>query len=138
MLVAKYHKSHEWPSFLNVYDQPASPTEVSYISSFGIEFGLFICFDIVFEDPPKVLRSKGISHFLYAVAQGKVGLETLITDWSKQQNAVVLASNLGAGLGMTGDCSGVLVNGTILAANKYPLGVGYPSGENILVVSVPE
>lgn len=136
VLVAKYHKSHEWPTFLGVYDQPAEPSEVSYLSNFGVEFGLFICFDIVFEDPPKVLRSRGISHFLYAVAQGKIGLETLITDWSKQQSATVLAANLGAGV--TGDCSGILVNGTQLGGGKYSLGPAFPAGENILVINVPE
>lgn len=54
MLVAKYHKSHEWPGLRDAYDQPTSTSQVTFKSSFGVEFGLFICFDIMFEDPPVV------------------------------------------------------------------------------------
>jgi hypothetical protein len=59
-LIAKYHKSHEWPGLKKAYDQPVAPSEVTFTASFGVEFGLFICFDIMFEDPPKVLRANGM------------------------------------------------------------------------------
>ena len=137
-IVAKYHKSHEWPGFTDVYDQVPEPSRVTYKSSFGVTFGLFICYDIMFEDPPKILRQEGVEHFLYAVSQGDAGLHTLIKDWSKHQQAVVLAANLGAGsshLGIGGDCSGIVVNGTIVEATKHMLGVEYPD-ENILVATI--
>jgi predicted amidohydrolase len=54
VISAKYHKSHEWPGLRKAYDEPLSPSRVTFKSSFGVEFGLFICFDIMFEDPPKV------------------------------------------------------------------------------------
>lgn len=133
LLASKYHKSHEWPSFLDVYDQPAQPSQVTYKSSFGVEFGLFICFDIMFEDPPKVLRSRGIQHFLYAVDQGSAGEATIIEPWSKNNNAVVLSANLGSG---KKDCSGIIVNGKALSAKKIHLSGEFPD-ENILIANVP-
>jgi predicted amidohydrolase len=114
-LVAKYHKSHEWPGLKVAYDQPMQPSRVTYMSKFGVEFGLFICFDIMFEDPPKILRSSGIEHFLYAVKQGEIGEKTLIEGWSKNNAATVLSANLGSG--KHGDCSGLIVNGTYLNIN---------------------
>jgi predicted amidohydrolase len=134
-IVAKYHKSHEWPPFKVAYDQPAEPSQVTYKSSFGVEFGLFICFDIMFEDPAKVLRQNGISHFLYAVAQGDAGLKALIKPWSENNAAVVLASNLGAGL--KGDCSGIIVNGVALPSSKYSLTTKGFQSENVLIATVP-
>lgn len=134
MVVTKYHKSHEWPAFIGPYDQSPSPTRITYMSSFGVEFGLFICYDIMFNDPAKVLREEGIVHFLYAVEQYNIGLATTMTEWSKTEKATLLASNLGAG--KKGDCSGVLVNGALLPTKKYYLGADYPD-ENILIAEVP-
>lgn len=132
-IVAKYHKSHEWTPFIGPYDQVPTSSQVTYLSSFGVNFGLFICFDIVFPAPAKELRAAGISHFLYAVAQGDAGLKTLITDWSKSQQATLLAANLGAG--KKGDCSGFAVNGELLSTQKYYIGKDYPN-ENIIVSEV--
>lgn len=133
-LVAKYHKSHEFPALKSAYDQPLTPSEVTYKSSFGVEFGLFICYDIMFEDPAKVLRDRGIQHFLYAVAQGSVGESTIIEPWSKNNNATVLSANLGSG---RKDCSGLIVNGQPLATEKYYLDSKFGSDDNILVATVP-
>lgn len=134
VLAAKYHKSHEWPGLKKAYDQPLTPSHVTYKSSFGVEFGLFICFDIMFDDPPKVLRSQGIEHFLYAVQQGQIGEKTIIESWSKNNAATVLSANLGSG---KDDCSGLIVNGTPLDAKKFHLVDEAFKTENILVATVP-
>jgi len=135
-LMTKYHKSHEFPPFIGVYDQVPVPTEVTYNASFGIQFGLFICYDILFPNPAKSLRSQGIEHFLYSVAQGKIGEDTIIQEWSKANDAVLLSSNLGSGL--KGDCSGILNRGTPLNVEKYHLiGSEYFPNDNILVAAVP-
>lgn len=134
-IVAKYHKSHEWPPFKVAYDEPLTPSHVTYLSSFGVEFGLFICFDIMFEDPPKVLRQNGISHFLYAVAQGDAGKNTIIEPWSEHNSAVVLASNLGAG--PKKDCSEIIVNGVGVSSKKYYLQNKQFKDENVLIGRVP-
>ena len=134
MIVAKYHKSHEWTPLIGPYDQAPSPTEVTYTASFGVTFGIFTCFDIMFPDPAKKLREQGISHFLYPVQQGDIGLKTLITGWSKNQAATMLAANLGAG--KKGDCSGFLVNGELLPTDKIYLGDDFPD-ENVIIATVP-
>ena len=134
-IVAKYHKSHEWPPFKVSYDEPLTTSHVSYLSSFGVQFGLFICFDIMFEDPPKVLLQNGITHILYAVAQGDAGKNTIIEPWSERNSAVVLASNLGAGL--KNDCSEIIVNGVGVSSKKYYLQSKQFKDENILVGVVP-
>ncbi len=132
--VAKYHKSHEWTPFIGVYDQVPAPSQVIYKSSFGVDFGLFICFDIMFDNPAKELRKQGIEHFLYAVAQGKAGEDTIIKAWSKDNNAVMLSSNLGSG---KNDCSGIINRGTVLDAKKYHLALSDFPEDNILVATVP-
>lgn len=136
-VAAKYHKSHEFPSLKKAYDE-YGVSEVTYKSSFGVEFGLFICYDIMFEDPPKVLRSKGITNFLYAVSQGNIGESTIIEPWSKHNNATVLSANLGSG--DRKDCSGLIVGGKALSASKYylegDLKASFPD-ENMLVATIP-
>ena len=133
-LVSKYHKSHEVRSLQSAYDVPAVPAHITYKSSFGVEFGLFTCFDIMWEDPPKVLRESGIEHFLYAVDMHEIGDKTIIEGWSRNNNATLLSANLGAG---KGDCAALIVNGTPLAAQKYYLQNDEFPEENILVASVP-
>lgn len=132
ILVVKYHKSHEWPSLKPAYDQPLQPSEVVYKASFGVNFGLFICFDIMFPDPAKKLVDQGISYFLYAVAQGILGEKTIISHFSLHNSVTMLSSNLPMN-DLIHDCSGIIVNGTTLNAKKIYLGDGYPAKENVLV-----
>jgi pantetheine hydrolase len=133
--VTKYHKRHEFPPFIGVYDQYPKVTEVTYKASFGIEFGLFICYDIMFPDPAKALRTQGIEHFLYAVAQGQLGEKTLIEGWSQNNNAIMLSSNLATD--QIHDCSGIIYKGNVLNATKYHLISKEFPEENILVATVP-
>lgn len=133
MIVAKYHKSHEWPGLMPPYDQAAKPLSVTYETSFGVEFGLFICFDIMFQEPAVTLVDSGVKHFLYAVKQGLIGEDTLISGWSKKYGTTMLSSNLAA---KVHDCSGVIVNGETVPAKKIMLGEDYPE-ENVLVVVIP-
>lgn len=132
-VVAKYQKSHEWPGLMPPYDQAAEPLEVTYKTSFGVEFGLFICFDIMFKEPAVSLVDAGVRHFLYAVKQGLIGEDTLISGWSKKHEATMMSANLAAAVH---DCSGIIVNGETLPAEKIMLGDEYP-GENVLVSVIP-
>jgi pantetheine hydrolase len=63
-IVAKYYKSHAWATN---EDQPAIPDRVTWKASFGVTFGMFICFDIAFDDPAVVLAKQGVKHFIYPV-----------------------------------------------------------------------
>ena len=115
---------------------------MTYQSSFGVEFGIFTCFDIMFPDPAVRLRKRGVTHFLYPVEQGQLGEDTIIERWSRQQKAVLLSSNLGAGEAKRGgDCSGLLLQGEPLPADKLPLRDFdrrfAASPDNLLVANVP-
>ena len=139
-IVAKYHKTHVWVSNLDKYDQPVNTEYVTYKSaSLGVEFGLFICFDIMFPDPAKVLVERGIKHFLYAVQQGYLGDVTLMPHWTQKNDAALLASNLQVG-GQNGtkqSYSRVFVQGNTMHGKKFFVDSNSFPYENVLVVKVP-
>ena len=121
-LVGKYHKSNEWPGLMPPYNEVKTKEYVTYNASFGVEFGLFTCFDIMHADPPVKYVDNGIKHFLYPVQQGQIGEKTIISGWSKKHSVTLLSSNLGAKGGEgAGDCSGILKNGEDLPTNKVYL-----------------
>lgn len=68
-LISTYRKTHVW--YTDVFDSP-QPALVNFTTSFGVNFGMMICFDIAFGFPGPELVSKGITHFPYSVAQGLV------------------------------------------------------------------
>jgi pantetheine hydrolase len=139
-IVAKYHKTHVWLSNLDKYDQPVTTEYVTYKSpSIGVEFGLFICFDIVFPDPAKVLVERGVKHFLYAVQQAYIGDATLMPYWSRNNNAALLASNIAMGSrdGTKGDYSRVFVQGETVKGKNFALDSSTFPDENVLIVTVP-
>lgn len=141
-IVAKYHKTHVWFPNLQKYDQPVTTEYVTYVSPLlGVELGLFICFDIVFPDPAKVLVQRGVKHFLYAVQQGYLGDATLMPRWSRNNNAALLASNLqmmGKEGGSKEDVSRVFVQGETVRGRKYAMDInGRFPDENVLIVTVP-
>jgi hypothetical protein len=103
------------------------------LNDFGIEFGIFVCFGIMFEDPPNKLCDHGIEHFLYPVAQGNIGKSTIIEGWSRNNNATVLSANLGSG---KKDRSGLIVGGKLLDAKKVYLNNKDVPNENFLIATV--
>jgi len=139
-IVAKYHKTHVWFSNMDKYDQPVITEYVTYASpTLGVEFGLFICFDIVFPDPASVLVERGVKHFLYAVQQGYLGDATLMPRWSKNNDAALLASNLKMmGSGSKQDVSRVFVQGETVRGKQFVMdSTGKFPDENVLIVTVP-
>lgn len=65
-IIAKYWKMHPW--FTSTFNTPPERL-VSFTPSFGVKFGLMICFDIAFPSPGPALRKNGISHFPYAAVR---------------------------------------------------------------------
>ena len=65
-LLAKYHKTHVWKR--GVFDVPQEVEVVTFAASFGVTFGLFVCFDIAFPRPQRDLLGLGVLHFPYSVA----------------------------------------------------------------------
>ena len=48
-LLAKYHKQHLF--FEDAFDTPEMVNHAIFTTSFGVQFGMFTCFDILFEKP---------------------------------------------------------------------------------------
>jgi len=64
-LVAIYHKRHNGGTY-PVLDQPKGAAQVSsFVSSFGVRFGLFICYDMDFSEPAADLYALGVRDFLF-------------------------------------------------------------------------
>lgn len=108
-LLAKYHKEHPW--YTDTFDTPPTTEIVTFTTSFGVRFGLFICYDIVHSTPIKDLLAEGVSQFPYSVSFPVQILEKAgFQAWSKQTKATLLASNLGR------SGSGIFQKGDVIAA----------------------
>jgi len=90
--IAKYRKTHIW--YPQAIDAPPNPQLVTFTTSFGITFGMMICYDIAFDFPGRELVDRGVKHFPYSVAQSIIGPE-IISTWSYFESATVLSANLG-------------------------------------------
>lgn len=119
VVIAKYHKSHPW--FTHVFDKPSTPDHVTFNVSAspplrGVEFGLFVCFDIAFHDPAVVLVERGIRHFPYSIALDNIVGSGAEAAWSWLHKASLLAADEGTGHG------GVFLSGKDVATDlkRFP------------------
>eukprot|EP00735_Rhodelphis_limneticus_P010169 TRINITY_DN2927_c1_g1::TRINITY_DN2927_c1_g1_i1::g.4626::m.4626 TRINITY_DN2927_c1_g1::TRINITY_DN2927_c1_g1_i1::g.4626 ORF type:complete len:282 (+),score=69.18,sp/A6QQ07/BTD_BOVIN/33.45/1e-34,CN_hydrolase/PF00795.17/8.1e-11,DUF2482/PF10655.4/0.2,DUF2482/PF10655.4/1e+04 TRINITY_DN2927_c1_g1_i1:36-881(+) len=116
-LVAKYYKAH--PFFVRAFDTP--PVEhVTFKTPFAT-FGIFVCFDIMFQSPAVDLVEQGVEHFIYSVAMDAWAGTQVHAAWSKRYSTVMLASNYGE------KWSGVYENGDNLTSKTISLGAEYPN-----------
>ena len=141
VLLAKYHKTHLFPEDLLYFDRPPSPEMAYFDTSFGVRFGMFICFDIFFQFPSVALvQELGITHFVYSTYWVNTGTVPLITAiqmqqaWSRANHAALLASNIGYGYEDSG--SGVYVAGRAIKHIFLPR--LNQTGDNLLVAPVPK
>jgi predicted amidohydrolase len=104
-VVAKYRKTHPW--FKHIFDAPQKPDLIVFNG-----FGMFMCYDILFDTPSVVLRKQGVSKFLYNAAIPIVGKE-VFTTWSLLHNATLIAADL--------NDSGAYVNGKRVGEKKANL-----------------
>ncbi|KAM9963514.1 hypothetical protein ACTFIW_006745 [Dictyostelium discoideum] len=119
-LLAKYHKSHLYGE---PYFNPSSPPDpVIFSTNFNVTFGMFICFDILFEEPQKTLIQKyGIHNLVYSTEWVNVNYayaRGVQESWSKLYNANVLAANIGATSAISG--SGIYSNGNFINTFQNP------------------
>ncbi|KAK5582483.1 hypothetical protein RB653_004068 [Dictyostelium firmibasis] len=119
-LLAKYHKSHLYGEpFFN----PSTPPDpVIFSTDFNVTFGMFICFDILFEEPQKTLIEKyGIHNLVYSTEWVNVNYayaRGVQESWSKLYNANVLAANIGVTSAISG--SGIYSNGNFINSYQNP------------------
>jgi predicted amidohydrolase len=94
--VAYYRKMH--PFFRNIFAVP-EPNFVSFPLTFyngdQITFGVFTCFDIMFETPSVELVRHGVRDFLYSMAMNAGVSRDAQALWSKLHGSILIASNLG-------------------------------------------
>lgn len=122
-LIAKYHKMHPW--FSEAFDTPHKNL-VTFKTSFGVTFGLMVCFDIAFPSPGPELVHQGIKHFPYSASESIVG-KAIFKTWSFTYGATVIGANLGL------DNSAVYTRGTQLSAKTISFD---STGRKVLIVPV--
>eukprot|EP00164_Ancoracysta_twista_P002616 GFYU01003481.1.p1 GENE.GFYU01003481.1~~GFYU01003481.1.p1 ORF type:complete len:783 (+),score=72.84 GFYU01003481.1:150-2498(+) len=64
-LLAKYHKLNLYGE--GEYAQPVGPDTVYFDTSFGVRFGMFICYDLMFNAPSRVMAGMlGVRDFVFS------------------------------------------------------------------------
>ena len=94
-LLASYHKVHLF-SIEKTYFNVPQPEAVTFMTSFGVRFGVFTCFDLLFHDPAIVL-GESVRNIVFPTAWMD-GLPTLISigiqqGWSRALSVNFLAAN---------------------------------------------
>ena len=71
-LIKKYHKQHLFKEESEIFTIPTDNTyrHIKFPTSFGIDFSVFICYDILFCDPPLEMVNKHIKNFVYSAYWG--------------------------------------------------------------------
>lgn len=137
--LAKYHKRHLYGFEVFLYDVP--PLEVvSFTTKFGVTFGMFTCFDILFDSPAINLVEEGVKSLVFTTFWGSQ-FPTLISivvqqSWSMLTSTNLIAANihcqnitcLADGVPATG--SGIYTNGMVLTS--YISGELFHSGDGVL------
>jgi pantetheine hydrolase len=94
VLLAKYHKLNPW--FTKTFDEPDKEV-ITFETSFGVTFGLFICYDLYNKEPQQSLKEQGATHICYSV---HLPFDNFISRWyyqrwAKKNSATILVSNMG-------------------------------------------
>lgn len=141
-LLGKYHKENLYQH--GVWDRPTGQLpqffSVDFASGERVSFGMFICFDILFESPGlDLVRDFGIRHFVFPTwwvnpASIPFMPSTEVQQaWSRQTDSNLLAADIGVGFYNTG--SGLFSRGDILDVwfDAVPLA----RRERLLVAKMP-
>jgi hypothetical protein len=93
-IIARYRKYH---LFNETVDQPPKPEAVTFTTDFGVTFGILICFDINFYDPPlRLIRDYNVTDFVLSsdwyseLPQGTA--VQIQQNWAYSHNVNLLAS----------------------------------------------
>ncbi|KAF2068498.1 hypothetical protein CYY_010174, partial [Polysphondylium violaceum] len=133
-LIARYHK-------YNLYNEhffdPSPSVEIStFTTSFNVTFGMFICFDIMFEHPAYDLVLQKVQNFVYSTKWVNSNYLLAVQaqqSWSGQNKVNLLASNIGLSIKTSG--SGIYSNGEILASTFNPT---FNKSSRMLISQVPK
>jgi len=122
--VAKYHKRHNGGTY-PILDEPNGPAEVSsFVSSFGVRFGLFICYDMDFAEPATALYDMGVRDFLFPTFwDNEPPFQTAAASqqgWSRTWGVNLVAANSGDSPASAG--GGLFASGSVVVALFDPFG----------------
>ncbi|KAK3931145.1 Vanin-like protein 1 [Frankliniella fusca] len=96
-VVAKYHKYNLFGEASN--DVPPTVEYVTFDTDFGVRFGMFICFDILFDAPSaQLVRQRNVTDIIFSAAWfSEVPFLTAVqahSGWAHALDATVLASGM--------------------------------------------
>lgn len=135
MLLAKYHKTH---LFYEPQFNAASPTDPqTFTTSFGVKFGMMICFDMMFGTPSEnYVGMEDVYDLVYSTWWVNTPPDFSATQiqqaWSRTMNMNLLAS--GNGLNWLYSGSGIYSRGQVLEQHYNPT---YHPEEYLLISKVP-
>jgi predicted amidohydrolase len=142
-LLAKYHKTHLFPGDYEVFNSPPrdkQPEMVTFKSSFGVTFGMFVCFDIYFRLPAtQMAQTTSVTDFVFSTywvntAQIPPAIATSVQQAFSRANQVnLLASGIGFGYDYSG--SGLYSNGTLVSTWYNPN--QFEALERLLIADMP-
>ncbi|XP_065204543.1 vanin-like protein 1 [Planococcus citri] len=100
MVIARYRKFNLYKEkYFNEITTTDEPEYVTFTTDFGVEFGIFTCFDLFFDEPAlELVRKRNITHFIH-LSQMLDRLPFLIASvvdfgWSYASDVVVLTSSI--------------------------------------------
>jgi predicted amidohydrolase len=138
-ILAKYHKTHLY--YEVEFNSPEVPDAMYFDASFGVRFGMMICFDIMFETPTNKLLNMGIQNYVFSTWWVNLFGTSLLLTGTEMQNAWattfgvnIIAS--GAGTGQFNSGSGIYSSNNILATFYNP--VQFSPQNKMLIADVPK
>lgn len=99
ILVAKYHKINLYAGEAIYFNSGSysNNTCVSFDTSFGVKFGTFTCYDLLFREPANCLLSKNVQNFVLPTAWGSsypFYMSIAVQQgWSRKHSVNFLAAN---------------------------------------------
>ena len=118
IISAIYHKYHLFGTY-PLLNYPKAPEVVKFNLSFGVTFGIFVCFDISFSHPVRNLWEDGVRHFLFSTwwyNSAPLFTATMFQQaFSRKFNSVLLAANTGSSYLNSG--SGIYWKGNVLQSH---------------------
>ena len=134
-----YRKSHLFSEKLTgAFDRAVPPEQRTFTTRFGVTFGIFICFEVLFEDPTIELIKQGITHFVYPTSWVNTppfqSANQIQQGFSRTFNVTFLAANNAAGITKSG--SGIYQNGEPLAYYFDP-DKSEVANEKVIIADIP-
>eukprot|EP00047_Mylnosiga_fluctuans_P019700 m.85145 g.85145 ORF g.85145 m.85145 type:complete len:484 (+) comp8230_c0_seq1:28-1479(+) len=112
-----YHKMHIFGT-APILDQPAVADPAAFTTSFGVEFGMLICYDMEFPEPVDTLKARGVRHFVASMSwMNDAPLFSAIMfqqGWSRAHGVALIAANRADNGRISG--GGIYAAGAVMAA----------------------